>query len=378
MIFKSWYVENLPATNAAGIIWDVQDSTGADIQFYELFKKNMKLLPLFIRTRILSHYMFCLTLCFGTLICYSQGTEQKLPIQEKGVRTHDDTQNGCVIQSVETSEKPYAGYVFYNEQGEKVKATNIRFFPNDNPFHDPAFLKTFQSFAETVEDKQEDTLNALIKYNLRRMPSAKKNSFFSKKTIQEIPEKILNTSSAIVSNPNTTWLSGSKHQFLIVKSNADFITGDSTIWQQTYVSIYNCNGIVQHQLTLNYDVNKIEISDDGRFLLSELITRYYGEEEIFVHRGILITDLSTRQNKILKTNFDQDATVSRIEYSNGYFEVFFNKDFPIDSVDITIISPAEKKIYQKRMALKDLNEWAPLKLADGSSIDLKTFRVSDF
>lgn len=33
MIFKSWYVQDIPATNAAGNVWDVHDNSGPDIQF---------------------------------------------------------------------------------------------------------------------------------------------------------------------------------------------------------------------------------------------------------------------------------------------------------------------------------------------------------
>lgn len=315
---------------------------------------------------------------FGSLTCKGQESDGTPTAQAPDTKHRSTEPPKGTIQQIEMAEKPFVGYAFYDDEGKRVKLTNIRLFTTLNPFNNSEFYKESQGYMQINEDKNNDTLNAVIKFDFTKEAVDERASFIKKYINKDVPTNIINTFDAIISMPNSTWLSGSRHQFLIVTSTANFIRSDTTIWCNTYISVYDCNGLIKYQTILNNEANKIEISDDGKYLLSEIIKRYYGDEEYYEFVELLISDLINNNNKIVKPDISGEISIDQMRYDGQYFNISINKYSPMGSMYLMLVDPYQRKVFEKQVLLKSFNEWSPLKLPDGSKIDLRNFKESDF
>jgi hypothetical protein len=305
-----------------------------------------------MKARLKIFYLLCFTLTYDISTCFSQKTDKKgSPLETISDRLIPP-QPGCTIQLIETTEKPFAGYSFYDSLGIQRNTVNIRLFPNHNPLQDQEFIREKQEFIQITEDTEQDTLNAIIRYKLTSMPAAQKDHMRRKLAGDIALADIFPKVDFIVSYPNNTSLSGSRHQFVLVQSNLDFVKTDSCLFSQTYVSIYSCEGIVVQRLVLNQHVNKMSISDDGLYLLAECVQYYYGEEETEKFTSLLLLDLTTNQNKKARPLIDQEIVVDDMIYNSGYFQISFNRDSPVGWVHRMLISPDTEKVYQGQFVFK--------------------------
>ena len=285
----------------------------------------------------------------------SWGKEQKaLPIREDSDSIHKDiiTLKDTVLAGISVTL-----VVFHNDKGEDVKMIEHSKFPDYSPFKSLLFPR--------IKDDRE-VAEGESRYDLKDISIEKRLSILKQAEIENIPTEILRKATvirhytrptALTHNNDAVFFNKQNYRFLQVCSFSEVtnLRLNEPSFCNSYITIYDHNGNIFRQLSINAGGRSI-LSSDAHFLLCESIIMTPSYEYIFDNAPYLLYDLKYNTVDTIDKQVFYEKDIERNSFSvygDSYFQIMYISRIYPDQIVHILIEPVQKIVLSKRYTVED-------------------------